>query len=599
MSTINAGQRGNNRNERMYEDIDIVTRTSRVNKDEDISKRVNKNIKKQAYEYAKEFINLDQNSIRAKQIKRWFRENALPLPNEYTDIEKEFNNGKGDSLASMLSKAIIGSGENTYLNSSGQIPPAKEIVYNIVGAQVATGLGKFAAGVVMNKINYSRILSESLSKKALSSESVVYISFGADEYNMNSVTSTMKDYLYNVKYSKLVRESQLKLNKESNKDGEYGLSSSTNELNKRALLGRINNKLDASGVYIDRIRDDCYLVLIRNRELVPYIDISSTRYNNDASYKCFAFGSKKSVNKLVKSIEQFVSLRYVSSDKGSIKVYTIKNKITIADEQAAAANVSPYQRDPFKRNNSANTSAVIADNTEVSETKAKSFEQLFIESKDELVNYLNGWMELKEYYNEFNMPHKLGVFLYGDPGTGKTSIAKAMCKLLGKALLVGDLDDIDRTIKVIRETPNIEDYVILFEDVDLIIGSNSKIADEDTRMTKVNKLLQLLDGSISRNTLVVATTNDKDSLPDNFLRSGRFDVDLEINHLSKDYAERLCRSYDIEPTNEILKKAEREVMNKTTKVIEIKYNPSDLQSACIKEIIDRHERSLRNNKLSK
>lgn len=538
-------------------------------------------------EYAKEYIHLDPGCIRAKQLRKWFRDNSFALPTEYSDLDKEFSAPKKNTLVKLFSDAIIGSGDNKYLSSSGAIPPLKEIAFNMIAMQKQTNISKFVTGIALNKVSYDKIIADNLMKAAENgSNKVMYITFGKDEIdNHNEVFTVVRDFLYDIKYHKLIKENVNRLASSSSveKKGDYGHSEATNNIYRKSLMSKLTLNVTNNGIFVDRLRDDLFFVLCKFGLTDKYINLSRNCSDNQIC-KCFIIGSENAMKLCRQKFEGFVALRYVSKDSGSIKVYTIK------DDLKSDETKDPYKQNPFKIAGMMNQSQVLRDNTECVEIKAKSFDDLFLPNKEDLINYLTEWNKLQEFYEEHNTPHKLGVFLYGAPGTGKTSIVKATCKLLGRGLLVGNLDNLDKTLRTIAEIQNIEDYIILFEDVDLVIGSNAKNVSENDRQTKVNKLLQLLDGTNSRNTLIFATTNDKTALPENFLRSGRFDIKLNIGNMPKEYARMLASSYDVDVTK-VLPKAE---VKEDGKVL---YNPSTLQAACTEYIIRSKEQGLKENAL--
>ena len=64
-----------------------------------------------------------------------------------------------------------------------------------------------------------------------------------------------------------------------------------------------------------------------------------------------------------------------------------------------------------------------------------SFDNIVLDEKvkQNIVNGLVNWDKSKNWYDEHQLVHKIGVFLYGKPGTGKSTVAKAISSMFGNA----------------------------------------------------------------------------------------------------------------------------------------------------------------------
>src|SRR5690606_10076274 len=132
---------------------------------------------------------------------------------------------------------------------------------------------------------------------------------------------------------------------------------------------------------------------------------------------------------------------------------------------------------------------------------------------------------------------KTGILLYGEPGTGKTSIAKAIASQLNAVLLSLDMNLIsDTNIETImRDGMLYKKLVVLLEDIDCIMGHREDGTMTEKEKAALNKTLQLLDGVNSySNTVFVATTNHIEQLDEALTRDGRFDIKMEIPPLNKE-----------------------------------------------------------------
>ncbi|RVQ74128.1 ATP-binding protein [Sinorhizobium medicae] len=132
------------------------------------------------------------------------------------------------------------------------------------------------------------------------------------------------------------------------------------------------------------------------------------------------------------------------------------------------------------------------------------------------------------------------LLLYGAPGTGKTTFARALCNSLQIPLVVtsvstwlqgGHLNDvIDKMAKTFAEARALAPSILFIDEIDGI-GKRQPAEQEyaDYWNTLVNKALELLDGAVkSEGLVIVGATNRPEQIDDAIKRSGRLETHIEI-----------------------------------------------------------------------
>lgn len=143
-----------------------------------------------------------------------------------------------------------------------------------------------------------------------------------------------------------------------------------------------------------------------------------------------------------------------------------------------------------------------------------------------------------EYYNRFHIDRPKGLLLYGPPGNGKTTIAKALAKSLGMssfisinitevwAKYVGQGEKMLR--KTFEEAERRGNCVIFIDEIDSIAMIRKK-ESAGYEVTLVGTLLALMDGLNSGSRVfVIGATNRRDAIDPALRRPGRFDLEKEV-----------------------------------------------------------------------
>ena len=194
------------------------------------------------------------------------------------------------------------------------------------------------------------------------------------------------------------------------------------------------------------------------------------------------------------------------------------------------------------------------------------------------------------------MTPKLSILLHGEPGTGKSTFAKALAKYLNIDTVFSIapsyfFDDMHNEGPKKRMLPISMEYVQVIDDIDCVCKSRDQSDEKDNTIILSNLLSYLdnpntfyykaKDGIYYPIAIVVATTNYYDKLDPAVKRYGRFDLKIEMTNFSIKEAKEMCDIYDLRLEDVI-----------TDPIDEKKFviSPAYLQAKCLENI----DKSLKN-----
>lgn len=155
----------------------------------------------------------------------------------------------------------------------------------------------------------------------------------------------------------------------------------------------------------------------------------------------------------------------------------------------------------------------------------KSFDQMVFNGKEEIISYVDKWVENIPQYAKYGMIPKLSILLYGDPGVGKSTFYKALAKHLGIDTVRIILPDYFTASPINGSrgmSPRAFEAISVIDDIDCISQSREDNKSNENGHT-ISSLLEFLDnppvfyytakdGLSYQVAIVVATTNYIDKL---------------------------------------------------------------------------------------
>ena len=160
--------------------------------------------------------------------------------------------------------------------------------------------------------------------------------------------------------------------------------------------------------------------------------------------------------------------------------------------------------------------------------------------KQRIMDDINDFLKSESEYDAFGIPYKKTYLLTGVPGSGKTSLIKALCNEihynLGIMSISRDMDNATIQGSFRNLDPK---TVLLLEDIDCLFEKRTSV---ETPSFTFSNLLNILDGVLFKHGLIVfITTNHPEKLDPALLRQGRTDLIVELNYPSRTEIEKLFR----------------------------------------------------------
>lgn len=191
------------------------------------------------------------------------------------------------------------------------------------------------------------------------------------------------------------------------------------------------------------------------------------------------------------------------------------------------------------------------------------------EKKREIIDNIKNYQNNKDWFVRASLPHKLTYILYGKPGSGKTSLIKALATEFNMPLCILNLNSVTDNMlqSLLMEMP--KNSILAIEDfdssaatrdrgiaADVRVGENKGNGDDDdsekhkdSSFLTLTGLLNGLDGLVPLDgSIIFLTTNDIESVDPALYRKGRVDYLMEMNELEGneilEYSKGMFDEYD-------------------------------------------------------
>lgn len=163
------------------------------------------------------------------------------------------------------------------------------------------------------------------------------------------------------------------------------------------------------------------------------------------------------------------------------------------------------------------------------------------EKKETLLKTMDNFISRETWYVDNGIPYQLGILLYGSPGTGKTSLIKAIAGYLNYPIYYLSSQKLGKLESAMSNLP--EKCIVVIEDIDSNSLTHSRESEPKTSVDgllmkefaaiSLSEVLNSLDGLFSAHgRILIATTNHIEKLDAALIRPGRIDLKLEIGHVN-------------------------------------------------------------------
>ena len=185
--------------------------------------------------------------------------------------------------------------------------------------------------------------------------------------------------------------------------------------------------------------------------------------------------------------------------------------------------------------------------------------------KQAVMQKLDTFSQDADFYAKTGRAHKMGFFLFGPPGTGKTTFIAAVANYMQYSIYDLDLTGVSSNLDLRSLLTQISDRaVVVIEDIDTVElpnrmstpaadsgpperGGRKYGRDEDPRSKlTLGGVLNFADGirsSCGSERIFIFTTNHPERLDPALIRPGRMDMHVELSYCTFEVLKSLCRTY--------------------------------------------------------
>ena len=188
--------------------------------------------------------------------------------------------------------------------------------------------------------------------------------------------------------------------------------------------------------------------------------------------------------------------------------------------------------------------------TRIGHLQHRDLDSLFLKEmeREKLFGLITDFLDSKDDYMMCSVPYKLNLLMYGLPGSGKTSVIKAIASHFGLNVAIIPFSPLltdDALAHALISASRLGCSLIALEDVDCVFNHDRKPGDAAASSLTLSGLLNCMDGMLrgsSDGLVMVLTANTVAEIDEAVLRTARMDYALEFTHADK-HQTRACFAF--------------------------------------------------------
>lgn len=179
-------------------------------------------------------------------------------------------------------------------------------------------------------------------------------------------------------------------------------------------------------------------------------------------------------------------------------------------------------------------------------TPAKDLDAIIVDESivNNITSAIDRFIANKDLYAKYHIPYRLGILLYGKPGTGKSALIKAIARKYHKKLTFVGRNNLDNITDYDATTYEINNSFLVIEEIDTLLEER-KDAKNNLGKEVITSAIDALDNGV----ILFATTNYYEKImkiESSIIRPGRFSIHVELKYFDREYAERMVDKFGIE-----------------------------------------------------
>jgi len=202
-------------------------------------------------------------------------------------------------------------------------------------------------------------------------------------------------------------------------------------------------------------------------------------------------------------------------------------------------------------------------------TSNKSFQNICGDDIRIIEKRVKFFINNKNWYDNKGIPYQLGILLSGVPGSGKTSVIRAIANLTKRHIINVNFGNITTATQLksifqsdilnVYKDNSLNDMVqyhipidkrlYVLEEIDAVSDIVKKRIFNDTRNVvpdelTLGEILTVLDGTMEiPGRMLIMTSNYPESLDDALIRPGRIDIQVKFGYCSKEIIQEIYKIY--------------------------------------------------------